>query len=182
MYSLSSKKVVIEGPLNVRGAGKCRDKPIKVMENIYLKRNEFKKYCFTVFIAFDIDVSEFSPKPPFDEKEFEYVKKALIKYKRIKDVSPIKVEKMIEDWFLDDLEGVYKYLDKNYKGPFKIPKGKDGFHKISELFKKYRKVYTKGDSCEHLINCLDLEIIIRKRFESLQKLLEIFGVEDNFKK
>ncbi|WAM33554.1 hypothetical protein [Caldicellulosiruptor morganii] len=118
----------------------------------------------------------------FDEKEFEKVKNELIKHKRIVDVIPIKVEKMIEDWFLDDIQGIYKYLNKNFKGPFKVPEGKNGFDKISKLFKNFKRVYTKGeDTCKNLAKHLDVHKIIEKRLESLQKLIQILGCENKFK-
>ncbi|WAM33552.1 hypothetical protein [Caldicellulosiruptor morganii] len=64
LWSIRSKDVHIEVPINVKGAGKCRDKPIKIMEKRYLNNRKFNDFSFIVFISFDTDVSEYSPKPP----------------------------------------------------------------------------------------------------------------------
>ncbi|AZT89665.1 hypothetical protein ELD05_02775 [Caldicellulosiruptor changbaiensis] len=64
LISISSKKIPVEDPINVKGSGKCRDMPVKIMQKRYLKSKEFIDFSFIVFIAFDTDVSEYSPKPP----------------------------------------------------------------------------------------------------------------------
>lgn len=162
---------------NVQGVSKCREAS-RIMEKRFFNNKKLANFSFYVFVAFDTDVTEYSKKPPFNEEVFKELKKSLEKYKkRINGVYPLKVEKCIEDWFLADVENIYKYLAPNYKGQFKVPQGKSGLEKLSKIFKQFNQPYLKGDSCKGLIDLLNIEKIINKNIKELRKLLEVLNIE-----
>ena len=92
-----------------------------------------------VFCCYDTDVFELAQKPPTN---WQIVKKKVCEL-GIDDFNEIKATRMIEDWFLKDIEGLCKFLG------IEIPKkleGKDGLEKIKHLFRRGKKpkIYQKG--------------------------------------
>ena len=80
----------------------------------------------------------------------------------------------IEDWILDDLEGICAYL--KLKQIPKTLKGADGNAKLCDLYSKARRTYSKGYAARDMIKALDLSKIRAKRLTVLQELEEALGV------
>ena len=86
----------------------------------------------------------------------------------------IEVKSAIEDWILDDLEGLCSYL--NLKEVPKSLKGANGYMKLLSLFQKTGKVYAKGITIENFIDKLSMEKIRNKRKVALKQLEEVLNV------
>lgn len=80
----------------------------------------------------------------------------------------------LEDWILDDLEGICAYL--KLKQIPKTLKGADGNAKLCDLYFKARRTYSKGYAARDMIKALDLSKIRAKRLTVLQELEEALGV------
>lgn len=80
----------------------------------------------------------------------------------------VGVEQMIEDWILDDLEGVCRYL-RLKDVPTSLP-GRNGFERLQSLFRKAGRDYTKGTAAADLIAALDMGVICKKRSIVLARL------------
>lgn len=156
--------------INVRGVGNYALKaPAKFKHEI---KPKFPSFFYILFCAYDTDVFQFSGIPPVN---WQKVEKTLKKY-GAKKVYHIKAEKMIEDWFLTDLEGLCSFL--KLKKILK-PKGKDGNEKMKALFKKGNKIYQKGSYSHKFLESLDLQKIYTAQNEYLSDLeKELFDLED----
>ena len=78
------------------------------------------------------------------------------------------MEHAIEDWILDDIEGLCRYL-----GIIDIPSslpGASGVEKLSRLFRKKNQLYIKGYNIKNIIPYLDMGKIRDKRISSLTEL------------
>lgn len=151
--------------INAKGIGRFESKvPAKFKNEIFPKYQEFP---IIVVCCYDTDVFKFKSQPPIN---WERVVKRL-KENGAVDVKLIKATKMIEDWFLMDLEGLCSFL--NIKMPKKIT-GSSGNEKMITLFKKSGKVYQKGTYCYKFIDNLNIELIyncVKSELEQLDKLL-----------
>lgn len=150
---------------NLQGVGKYKNAPSKFKNGIQPKYPNIK---FDIICSYDTDIFEFKPKPPI---QWGKVKQELKKYGAQK-VIEIPVKRMIEDWFLLDVEGLCKYLKIDVP---KNLKGKNGLEKIKNLFKKANKIYKKGYYSEKFIDYLDYNKItssLSKELTPLVKLLK----------
>jgi len=93
----------------------------------------------------------------------------------INEFEEIVAVRMIEDWFLKDIEGLCKYL--------KIPvpnnlDGRNGYEKMKVLFKKgpKPKVYQKGSNTHKFVPNLNLKVIRDAVKGKLQILEKAVGV------
>lgn len=86
----------------------------------------------------------------------------------------IGVERMMEDWLLDDMDGLCLYLKLKQK-PLAL-KGRTGYDKLVSLFAKAGMKYSKGFSIGKFIGTLNKGQIRRKREEALKGLEEALGV------
>ena len=93
----------------------------------------------------------------------------------IADFFRIGVKSMIEDWLLDDIEGLCSYL--KLKQIPKSLKGTNGNARLCDLYSKARKIYSKGYSTREMISSLDFSLIRDKRQSSLRELEEALGVK-----
>lgn len=130
-----------------------------------------KKTKLKVICCYNSDVFELAQKPP--------VNWALVKKKvgelGIHDFEEIVAVRMIEDWFLKDIQGLCTYL----KIP--IPKkleGKNGYEKMKVLFKKGSKpkIYQKGSNSHMFVPSLNLKKIRDSIKEELKTLEDSLGV------
>ena len=87
----------------------------------------------------------------------------------------IGVVSMIEDWLLDDMDGLCTYL-KLKQIPSAL-KGRTGYDKLVHLFAKAGIKYSKGFTVGSFIGSLDLGQIRRKRIEALKGLEDVLGVK-----
>ena len=78
----------------------------------------------------------------------------------------IGVSSSIEDWILDDIEGICSYL--KLKQIPKSLKGTNGNARLCDFYSRARKIYSKGYSAREMISSLNFSVIRDKRLSSLQ--------------
>nr|WP_321356015.1 hypothetical protein [uncultured Draconibacterium sp.] len=158
-------KIIIK---NLKGIGRYEQKaPAKLKHEVIAK---FPKTEIIVFCSYDLDVFDIpcQQKPPVDWTKTE---KKLIEFGASK-VFHIKADKMIEDWFLTDLEGLCKFLKIK---PLKRVTGKNAYFKIKGLFKRGNKIYQKGYNTNNFVDSLDVNKIYSKyknQFTELKKQIQ----------
>ena len=116
-----------------------------------------------IFLAYDTDVFELAQKPPVD---WEKVEKEL-KTSGAFSVTHLRAKKMIEDWFILDLDGICSSL--KIKKPAKLD-GKSGLETIEKLFKKANRIYQKGYDTKNFVSKLDMEKITAGVYKTLRCL------------
>lgn len=125
---------------------------------------------YGVCCSYDTDVFDTDESPIIN---WQRLKKSILRL-GVEEFCRIEVEYAIEDWLLDDIEGLCRYL-KMKNGP-KSMKGVTGYAKILNLFKQSGKVYVKGISVESFIDLLDIRKIRNKRKSALSELERILNV------
>ena len=85
------------------------------------------------------------------------------------------VESMMEDWLLDDMDGLCSFLKMKQK-PSAV-KGRTGYDKIVSLFAKAGMKYSKGFSASAFIGNLNMSVIRQKRLVALKGLEDALGVK-----
>ena len=178
-------------PINIRGIGNYKfnaarqfDSAVKKFEkenknqnNHELKKSEQKgnkvQFKFHAFMCIDTDVLDSVQKPARFRKNPPINENDTMQTIRDKNGIPhfIKAVYSIEDWFLEDINGIVKYLKVS-----KIPKFKNnlsGAEKLSILFKQGNKIYTKGGKSEGFIDCLDVEQILNNHTNDFKELLDL---------
>jgi len=125
------------------------------------KKENWKISC--VCCSYDTDVFVLNP------QLVDWVKiKKMVVQLGVEHFRQIGVEQMIEDWMLDDLNGVCQYL-KMKQVPASLP-GRNGFEKLQNLFHKVGKDYTKGNAAKDVIAALDMSTIRQKHAALLEGL------------
>lgn len=153
---------------NVRGVGGFKN--IALRKFLKQVKPKYGDHCvFTIVLCSDTDVFDFSPKPPINWKE---TKKDFVKAGAL-EVIHIQARHSIEDWFLEDTEGVIAFL--------KLPKrtkvsGKNGYQKLQRLYKLANKVYYKGATSNGLIERLNIRKITESVKHELVPLYFALGV------
>ncbi len=125
---------------------------------------------YGVCCSYDTDVFEDDESPVVD---WSKLKKSIMRL-GIEEFCTVEVKSAIEDWLLDDLEGLCAFL-KQKEVP-KSLKGSNGYAKLLNLFKRSGKVYAKGTSVEDFIDCLSIEKIRNRRKAALSELERILNV------
>ena len=144
-------------------SGKLRNQIIPAVEK---KGMEVKAVC----CSYDTDVFEYAERPVVDWNRVE----AEVKRMGVKNFCQVKVEQMIEDWLLDDMEGLCGYL-KLKRRPAKL-QGKNGYERVKSLYKAGGQVYVKGFGADGLVAALDMGVIRQKRAAALRQLEEALGI------
>ena len=152
---------------NLKGISNFRSKAIRVFSKEILPQNP--NFEFDIFLCYDTDVFDFSQKPPVDWKEVEKDLKNL----GAKKVIHIKAKHSIEDWILNDFDGICRYLKissttNNISG--------SGFKKLESLFKKSNKVYIKGSKAKGFIESLSIQKIMCTNCTQVKNLCRLLGV------
>ena len=155
---------------NIKGVTRYTSKLISKLKNEICPRAKKKGLLLnTVCCSYDTDIFEFSEKPAVD---WPRVKREVHNL-GIKNFCEIKVQHMIEDWFLEDINGLCQFLKIDVPPNLM---GKSAFEKMQNLFKKGNKVYLKGNSCQKFISYLDLHLIRERRKTEFRKLEGLLGV------
>lgn len=150
---------------NLKGVTRYTSKLLAKLKNEYLPEANKKNFRIqTLCCSYDTDVFEVKNPLIVDWKSLEKKVKRL----GIDSLVLIGVKSSIEDWILDDMEGISKFL--KLKVVPKSLKGNDGFSKLSDLYAKARRTYQKGYATRELISTLDMDKIIQKRKNVLQQL------------
>lgn len=148
---------------NIKGVGNYSSKAAAVFKGDVLRNN--KSVDFRVYCAYDTDVFELKQKPPVS---WSKVEADLIELGAL-TVEHIKAVKMIEDWFLIDINGLCNYLSISIP---KNLKGKNANEKMKTLFMKKNKIYTKGSYCHKFIDHLDFNLITSKLSKEFKNLIQ----------
>jgi hypothetical protein len=146
---------------NLKGIGRFERKVSSKIKLDILSSYSAKDVC--VICCYDSDVFELDKKPPTN---WNIVEKKLNEL-GVQSFHKIVAKTMIEDWFLNDLEGLMSYL-KIKKTP-KL-KGKDAYEKIKSLFKIGNKIYQKGNSSHKFIPFLNIKKIRNTYSKNLKNL------------
>lgn len=150
---------------NIKGQGNLNR---KVESAIYQHLDEKSdEDNIHVFVAHDRE----GPREKESMFDPEYFDKKVIRKKgsRIKSVNEIVATQDVESWFFADLDGIYDYL--------KVPKNKRNYRnyrniesldytKLSQLFRRFGKIYFKGERAEGLIQKLN----VQKIYESIPEI------------
>ncbi len=149
---------------NIKGFGNFKNKMISklknnIIPNLAKQQDRIKSVC----CCYDTDVFDYAAIPPINWKEI----KKEVQNLKIGEFVEVKANKMLEDWFLSDIEGLCKFLKLR-----KIPSlsGKDGNTKMKNLFKMDNKIYKKGTYCYKFIDNLDIPQIRNLHSTELIKL------------
>lgn len=149
---------------NLKGVSRYSSKVLGKLKNEILPAARKKGMIVkAVCCSYDTDVFEFSERPVVNWNKVRKEVKAI----HINEFYQIRVKQMIEDWLLDDISGLCRYL-KLKKMPAAL-QGKDGYQKIQSLFRHANKIYLKGNSVKNFIDELDLSVIRNKRETELVK-------------
>lgn len=125
---------------------------------------------YAVCCSYDTDVFEDYESPVVDWRQL----RKSIMHLGIEEFCTIEVRSAIEDWLLDDMEGLCAFL-KQKELP-KTLKGGNGYAKLLNLFKRSGKIYAKGTSVEDFIDCLNIEKIRNRRKAALSELERLLNV------
>lgn len=152
----------------------------KMCMNLERIRQQSKKSCsfHAVCCEYDTDiyVKQIQQKP--DWKKVEYRLKSAYK---VDVFCRIEAKTSIEDWMLDDMEGLLKGLSlpKGTK-----PKGVSGQDKVASLFRKKNIAYSRSKgkkNIEPVIAKLDMNKIRQARKTELNAFEKMLGVDSLFK-
>lgn len=154
--------------INLKGIGRFEGKVSSKIKHEILNNSKYGKgkIDVKVFCCYDTDVFELGKKPPTNWK----IVRGKLKELGINSFFEIKAEKMIEDWFIYDLEGICKSLNTKLTKT----KGKNGLTIMKEVFKncKKPKVYQKGSYTHNFLSDINIEKIrnsLSEIFTDLEK-------------
>lgn len=156
---------------NLKGVTRYTSKLLAKLKNEILPDAKSKKINIqTVCCSYDTDV--FEVRNPL-MVNWDTIRKS-VKRMGVENFIRIGVRSSIEDWILDDMEGICSYL--NLKQIPKSLKGADGNAKLCDLYSKARRTYSKGYATREMIKTLDLSKIRAKRLMVLQELEQALHV------
>lgn len=153
---------------NVKGVGNYQNRACRIFEN-GIKKN-YPGYQYVIVLCYDTDVFLYSRKPPVD---WDAVTKAL-KEKGADQVTLVRSNKSIEDWFLFDMEGLRSFLRISPKTKLPVYKGQKG---LEQLFLKANKTYIKGVRCKGLVDALDMDKIFPHICGEIRSICITMGVD-----
>lgn len=157
---------------NLKGVTRYTSKLLAKLKNDILPDAKSKNVNIkTVCCSYDTDV--FEVRNPL-MVNWDSIRKS-IKRMGVENFIRIGVCSSIEDWILDDMEGLCAYL--KLKQIPKALKGADGNAKLSDLYSKARRTYSKGYATHEMIKALDMGKIRVKRQSALSELEDALGAK-----
>ena len=154
--------------INASGIGQYKDKVLRIFEKRIKKK--YPNGVFCVALCYDQDVFEMGKNPPVNWQE---VKRAF-RDNGAEDVRLIRAVHSIEDWFLCDTEGIFRYLQ--LPANTKLPSG-NGYERLKALFKKKNKMYINGKTNGNFVQTLDIEKILLTNCHDISPLCKLLGVD-----
>lgn len=158
---------------NLKGVTRYSSKLLAKLKNDYLpdaRKNNYKLQ--TVCCSYDTDVFEVRNPLLVD---WNVISKS-VKRMGIENFIRIGVKSSIEDWILDDMEGICHFL-KMREVP-KSLKGSNGNARLSDLYSKAKRDYQKGYNTQELICSLNMSVIRKKRSLVLKALEVAIGLKE----
>lgn len=169
--TVSTSPLPVYDICNLKGVTRYSSKLLAKLKNEYLPKARSAGFRIkTVCCSYDTDV--FEVRQP-NIVNWNAISKN-VKRLGIEEFIRIGVKSSIEDWILDDLQGMCNYLC--LKQVPSLLKGSNGYQKITDLFAKAHKTYKKGFETKELIKSLNMQDIRNKRNEDLLPLEEALGV------
>ena len=157
--------------INLKGVTRYASKLLAKLRNEILPEAKRKNTSIqTICCTYDTDV--FEVRNPLIVNWDSIRSK--IKRMGVESFIRIGVSSSIEDWILDDIEGICTYL--KLKQIPKSLKGANGNARLCDLYSKARKIYSKGYTAREMISSLNFSLIRDKRKSSLQELEKALGV------
>lgn len=171
-YRQKSQKQLLPCSIcNLKDVTRYTSKLLAKLKNEYLPEARNKTFKIqTVCCSYDTDVFEVKHPLMVDWRALEKKVKKL----GIEHFVQIGVKSAIEDWILDDIEGICAFL--KMKTVPRALKGSDGFSKLADLYVKAHRTYQKGYATKELIATLDMGKIVEKRKDALVQLENVLGV------
>jgi len=170
--SVSRTELVPCDVCNLKGVTRYTSKLLAKLKNDILPDAKSKNINIrTVCCSYDTDV--FEVRNPLIVN-WDSIRKS-VKRMGVENFIRIGVCSSIEDWILDDMEGLCAYL--KLKQIPNVLKGTDGNAKLSDLYSKARRTYSKGYATHEMIKNLDLSKIRVKHQSVLNELEEALGVK-----
>lgn len=170
--SVSQTELVSCEVCNLKGVTRYTSKLLAKLKNDILPDAKSKNICIrTVCCSYDTDV--FEVRNPL-MVNWDSIRKS-IKRMGVDDFIRIGVCSSIEDWILDDMEGLCAYL--KLKQMPKSLKGADGNAKLCDLYSRAQRTYSKGYATREMIKALDIATIRSKRLSVLHELEQALGVK-----
>ncbi|MBP1917889.1 hypothetical protein [Youngiibacter multivorans] len=153
---------------NLKGIGNFKIRVQRKFEKDIRRKHPEIEY--TVFLCYDTDIFDFASNPPVKWTEVESMLKNLGAVK----VHQVKARHSIEDWFLNDLSGLLKFLKLP---PGTNPNGNNGYEKMKNLFKKSNRVYVKGEGISGFIDSINLDKVMCINCNQLKPLCKVLNVQ-----
>jgi len=149
----------------------------KILHKIYKHlQNNINEHRIFVFVAIDREGDK-SCESPLDINEI--INTISVDTNRIQEVFEIIATQDIESWFFIDIDGIYKYLKvpKNKRNPRKYSNYESYNNRdLSNLFRRYKRIYSKGHSDTGLLGSLDLKKIYNncpELQEGIEKMISL---------
>lgn len=154
----------------LKGIGKYQNKASRIFEKGI--KNKYPGYKYVVALCYDTDVFAYSSKPPIIWDDV---------IKTLKDigadqVTQVRADKSIEDWFLYDIDGLRSFLRIPLKTKLSAStyKGQEG---LKKLFLKANKTYNKGVRCSGLVDALDMDKIFPHICSEIRVICQTIGTD-----
>ena len=158
--------------INLKGVTRYTSKLLAKLRNEILPEAKRKNTSIqTICCTYDTDV--FEVRNPLIVNWDSIRSK--IKRMGVESFIRIGVSSSIEDWILDDIEGICSYL--KLKQIPKSLKGTNGNARLCELYSRARKIYSKGYSAREMISSLNFSLLRDKRLSFLQELEKALGAQ-----
>ncbi|MCD8315350.1 MAG: hypothetical protein LUD44_06955 [Firmicutes bacterium] len=154
----------------LKGVGRYQSKAGRIFENGI--KDKYPGYRYVVALCYDTDVFAYSSKPPVN---WDDVTKTLIDM-GADQVTQVRADKSIEDWFLYDMEGLRSFLriSPKVKLPASTYRGQEGLRK---LFLKANKTYNKGVRCSGIVDALDMDKIFPHICSEIRVICQTIGTD-----
>ena len=160
--------------INLKGVTRYTSKLLAKLRNEILPEAKRKNTSIqTICCTYDTDV--FEVRNPLIVN-WDSIRSKL-KRMGVESFIRIGVSSSIEDWILDDIDGVCTYL-KLKQIPQSL-KGTNGNARLCDLYSRARRIYSKGYSAREMISSLNFTVIRDKRQPSLQELEKALGIQWN---
>lgn len=157
---------------NIKGVSRyASSKIVGLIQNEIKPRLNTNAELYAVACSYDTDVYDRSEAPNINWSKLEKDIRKL----GTKEFCRIEVRHCIEDWILDDIENVCKYL--KLKSVPKNIKGNDGYQKLLNVYKSAGKVYFKGSKSSEMVKSLDMAKIRNIHKDALVELESILNVD-----
>jgi len=173
-YGLLIKKLIDIGVIkklkepfivkNLKGIGGFKRVALNFFENEVLVKHRNTEFC--IGLAYDTDVFRYDRQPAFNWSDID----SYFKNRGVINIVHIKQKYMIEDVFMEDYQGILRYLKLPENS--NMPRG-NGFEKLQVLFNRANKIYYKGYLSLKFVKELDLYKIYKRRENTFRPLISI---------